>query len=652
VKRLLFLLAVLIFSFLITYSGPVRYLELKLIDSRFRVRGEEMPPDEVVVVAIDDETYSHLNMQFPYPRSIYAKLLENLKKAGVRGVGFDIEFDVSDREPSNDSIFSEAIKNMGNVVLATKLIKDGEISPIPLLKNHAKTGFGNVIPDRDGVIRRYLFRSKKGYQSIALSLAEIAGKKNSRYIDYLYYYGPAGSFKTYPMWTILDDENFLIPDIEDSANDVNVFNTILEHGELKGKIVLVGVTINEFHDIYPTPFNVKNGVFSPTSGVEIHATALGNILKDDRLKHLPPAYIWGIIILLILPLLFLPYGRTFLSIGVFAFLLLTIFILDFYLFVRFRYLIPVTPFITTLLLTYISGTTLSIIESQKEKRLVRNIFQRYVPGVIMDEILKNPGAINLGGEKKILTVMFTDIEGFTSFSEGKDPSIVVNLINKYLGEMTEIIFKHRGTVDKYEGDAIMAVFGAPYYYEEHPLEAVLAALEMNERVKKMWEEGFPRLKTRFGINTGLMIVGNMGTEERMDYTVIGDSVNIASRLEGANKFYGTDILVGENTYEYAKDKIPMREIDLIRVKGKKEPVHIYEPLGFEWNDRLKEFMELFHRALYLYRSRNWDEAEKLFKHIYRTYHDRASYVFIERINIFKTNPPPKDWDGVFTMKNK
>uniref|UniRef100_A0A7C4YQX3 Adenylate/guanylate cyclase domain-containing protein n=1 Tax=candidate division WOR-3 bacterium TaxID=2052148 RepID=A0A7C4YQX3_UNCW3 len=650
IKKLIYSFIVFILSFILSFTGPLRFLELKLIDSRFRVRGIKPAPEDIVIVEIDETTYKALGIRFPYPRDYYAKFLRNLKKAGARVVGIDIEFDIEDYFLEKDSIFSDAICDFKNVVLASKIVDNGIVEPNPVIGKCAHTGFVNTILDFDGFLRRYLYRSKRGYKSFGLKVAEVLGKEfdisGSRY---LYYYGPSRTFTYVPFYRVLDDEEFFVPGIEDSANDVNIFNELLNEGVFKDKIVLLGVTLEEFRDFVYTPFFSGKGL---TPGVEIHATAIGNLLKNESVKVFNNLFLWLILFVLTILLFLFPYSKPLRTSIIFIIFLIIIISLNFYLFIRFNTIIKLIPEILVITITYIVGTTDSIFVSQRERRYIKNVFQKYVPGVILEEIVKNPKGIELGGEEKVLTVMFTDIEGFTSFSEGKEPRVVVNLINQYLSSMTKIIFKHKGTVDKYEGDAIMSIFGAPYYFDEHPLEAVLSALEMKDEIKKMWENGFPKLKTRFGINTGKMIVGNLGTEERMDYTVIGDSVNLASRLEGANKFYGTTILISESTAQYVRDKIPLREIDKIRVKGKVEPVTIYEPLGFEWNDALRIYIEKYENALKYYRERKWEEAEKVFFEIYNFSKDRVAGIFLDRINIFKRNPPPDDWDGVFTFTEK
>jgi len=644
-RKILIFFFIFILTLLFSLSGPFKFLEWKLFDSRLVIRGKEKPPKNIVIVAIDDDTYNNLKITFPYPRAYYAKLLNNLKKAGAKEVVFDIEFDTPS---ADDSTLSNAIKSFGNVILASKLTRGGSVEPESILGDVCKTGFINLIGDKDGVVRKYLF-SYNGHPSLALSAYKTLKKMNSsKDVNYLYFYGSQGTFPYYSFWSVLDDETFWVKGIEDSANDANVFYEYLKDSTFYNKIVFVGVTLKELKDFKPVPF-ASNGQMP---GAEIHATALGNLFENKFINILNFKYIILIVLILTVILLNFPFSKSIINGILFFVILAAILIGDYYVFARYSLWVKLIPLMLVVILSYIGGTTDSLIKEQKERKVLKSIFRKYVPGVIMEELIKKPESVELGGEEKIMTVLFSDIEGFTTFSEGKDPKHIVRLINRYFSELTKIIFEYQGTVDKYEGDAIMAIFGAPYYYEDHAFKAVVSALKMRERVHQLWKENFPRLKTRFGINTGLMIVGNMGSQERIDYTVIGDSVNLASRLEGANKHYGTEILIGEETANFVKDKIPLREIDKVRVLGTKKAIRIFEPLGVEWDDELREIVSLFQRAIEYYRNRDWERATNFFKEIIKLEDDNPSKIFLERLELYKINPPPEDWDGAYNLTEK
>jgi adenylate cyclase len=296
---------------------------------------------------------------------------------------------------------------------------------------------------------------------------------------------------------------------------------------------------------------------------------------------------------------------------------------------------------------------------EREKKKIKGAFHYYVTASVVNEMLKNPEKLKLGGEKKDLTVLFSDIRGFTTISEGLSPEMLVKLLNEYLTVMTDIVFKYDGLLDKYMGDAIMAVYGAPLDQEDHAERACYTALDMMDELKVLqakWEaEGTPRINIGIGVNSGPMVVGNMGSQRRFDYTVMGDSVNLSSRLEGANKQYSTNIIIGEVTYEKVRDKFLCRELDSVRVKGKDLPVKIYELVGRNGGvpDETKDVICLFHQGLEEYKGRKWQEANETFNKVLDIKPDDCpSKLYLKRSKNLMEAPPPEDWDGVFTMETK
>jgi len=279
---------------------------------------------------------------------------------------------------------------------------------------------------------------------------------------------------------------------------------------------------------------------------------------------------------------------------------------------------------------------------------------------VVHELLSHPEKLTLGGEERFLTVLFSDVASFTSISEKLTPRQLVTLINDYLSNMTEIILKHDGIIDKYEGDAIMAEFGAPVYFEDHAIKACAAALEMQKRLAKLnkkWaKENVPELHARVGINSGNMIVGNMGSHQVFDYTVMGDEVNLASRLEGANKVFNTRIMISESTYNLVKDHFVTRPLDLIRVKGKQKPVKVYELIAHK-NEALpykfKEILPVYLNGISYYNTRQWDRAIECFQYCLKLVpNDGPSREYLQRVQAYKETPPPPDWDGVYTLTSK
>ena len=312
-----------------------------------------------------------------------------------------------------------------------------------------------------------------------------------------------------------------------------------------------------------------------------------------------------------------------------------------------------------LAVSFAAAATVEYLTEGKQRRQLRTVFDKYMAAEVVDEIMRNPEAIRLGGEKKELTVLFSDVAGFTSISEQMEPETLVELLNKYLSAMTDIILRHRGNVNKYLGDGIMAIFGAPRGDPNHASLACFAALDSQSELAKrreQWKaEGQPDISARIGINSGWLVVGNMGSHARMEYTVMGDSVNLASRLEGANKYYDTLILLGPRTYELASQDIEAREVDRMRVKGKKEPVVVFELLArkgclsAEQHRVIKTYVE----GLEAYKHRDFKTAAAQFEAaLSLDPSDGPSRVYLERAKEYLVAPPPANWDGVYELKSK
>lgn len=307
-------------------------------------------------------------------------------------------------------------------------------------------------------------------------------------------------------------------------------------------------------------------------------------------------------------------------------------------------------------------TIISIIRfitEEREKRFIKGAFSQYLAPTIIEQIMNDPSKLRLGGERLVCTAFFSDVAGFSSFSEKLTPEELVALLNQYLTEMTNIILRYEGTVDKYEGDAIIAIFGAPINYADHAKRACYVSIDMQKlmvQMRKKWaEEGRQQLHMRIGLNTGPMVVGNMGSIQRMDYTMMGDTVNLASRLEGANKPYGTYTMISQFVYAHCKDDVEVRELDKIRVVGKKEPVTVYELLDRkgELEPEVAKIVESYNKALALYKERNWQEALKAFEATLAIEpSDGPALAYVERCKQFFFNPPPDDWDGVYVLKSK
>ena len=299
------------------------------------------------------------------------------------------------------------------------------------------------------------------------------------------------------------------------------------------------------------------------------------------------------------------------------------------------------------------------LSEESQKRFIKQAFGYYLSKQVIDEIIKNPESLHLGGEEREITIFFSDIQGFTSISEKLTPSQLVELLNEYLSAMTDIVLSHNGTVDKFIGDAIMAFYGAPQYLPMHAKEACTAAIEMQNLLREMrkrWKRrGIDEIFARCGINTGPAVIGNMGSRNKMNYTVMGDSVNLASRLEGANKYYHTYTMISESTYAKVKDDVEVRYLDRIRVVGKEQPIEIFELIALKGglSAAQKELLGIYAEGVALFRDREWEKARHQFRTALKVNrNDGPSSAYVERCTEFMKKPPSKKWDGVYKLSAK
>jgi len=310
-----------------------------------------------------------------------------------------------------------------------------------------------------------------------------------------------------------------------------------------------------------------------------------------------------------------------------------------------------------LVVGYTSAMVYRYMTEEKQKRVIKGAFQQYVSPAVVDEMLDDPDKLQLGGERRELTILFADIQGFTGFSEKLEPEELTNFLNKFLTIMTNRIFEFQGTVDKYIGDAIMAIFGAPLPFDDHAVKALDSALGMHDEldnIRAEWGDFLPeKFDLKLGLNTGPVVVGNMGSDVRFDYTVLGDNVNLAARLEALTRQYGVSLLISESTRKAIGDQFLVRELDGVRVKGKEKPVVIFEVMARKGSpddtERNQLLAERFAEALRLYRMQKWDEALDIFTALED---DPVSQIFAERCSHLKSEPPGDDWDGVWIMTTK
>lgn len=707
--------------------GVFRRSELASLDYRFQARGTYPSIAEssrVVIVEINDESFKTLPDRWPWPRSYYARLIRNLKAAGAKAIGMDIILSGADPySPDNDKDLRDAMRETGAVILAGKM----EVSRDTYEVFSATENFGNIFypfdsslglvnvrNDADGVYRRYSpfwetsFRRSTGrYDTTRIPTFSFAVLNKyfgfgprllaSDLNDYFLYagqripkfdptsflinfYGPSGTFRKIKFADVIDDETLTTTEEAESGEQINTFSDpdfgYLVDGTFKNKIVLVGSTAPEEHDLFPV--SIAQGTQHGDNlmyGVQIHANVIESVVRNEFLSKQSKWAEIAIIFLFAFLTFFVTSAirsgrslRHFVSeMYGFLFVLVEIAIIaiaSVWFFMNQSYVAATISPMVAVLGGYIASTAYHYVAERKQRLLIKDMFSSYVNPNVVDELIANPDKLALGGERKSLTVLFSDIEGFTGIAEKMPSEELVDLLNEYFTEMTGIIFRHTGTLDKFFGDAVIAFWGAPLPQEGHALHACLSALEMQQtlqRLRTRWEqEGKPSIHTRIGINTGEVVVGNMGGSiggrKTLNYTVIGDNVNIASRLEGANKRYGTGIMVSEFTYQLVKEHILGRELDLISVKGRSEPFKTFElmqKLDSSVDSSLMRFLELYTEGLQLYRQQDWDEANRRFTEALALRpEDYPTRLHIERAAHFKLNPPPKDWNGVFELTTK
>ncbi len=586
-----------------SYSGLFNQAELWIYDNFFLIRGKSDPGYEVLIVAIDEKSVAKLG-PLPWRRSVHVSLLDKVAEARV--VAFDLLFDFPGEE-QEDLDFSQAISGAENVILASIFTYEQDEKGIwyqqivlpteKLLQNAYGTGFINVPVEKGNIIRRISIIDTNYYQepypsfSLATALCYYNLDPESLKVeddrlsapnfeilldDYsqmmINFWGPGGTFPTYSYVDILEDK---VP--ADKWSD---------------KIILVGVTTPVMMDYFENPFTKENMIMAdslPASGVEIHASAVNSILQSLYYRAMP----WYIncAMLFIVWLLSVIMARKFSPWQAFASALLLASIVSFTLYmfwVHKQVWLNLFAALAIIAGNYSTVMIYNFVRSENERRWIRNTFSRYISLDFINELINNPEKIKLGGEKKQLTVLFADLRNFTAFSEKEDPEYVINRLNEFFSAMTSIVFHYKGTLDKFNGDGFMAFFGAPVDCENHAdngLKASVAMINMMDELNAKWlANGEKPLQLGIGLNSGTVVVGNIGSEKRMDYTVIGRVVNVASRLEVLTKEYETAILIGSNTLEIAGSKaLPdgwsFLELGYITLPGMTEQVLAYTLCG-------------------------------------------------------------------------
>ena len=487
--------------------------------------------------------------------------------------------------------------------------------------------------DKEIVVHTY----PMGVDRISLGLGEEAHNIPTNFLGRMLvnYHGAEKIFPTYSIADILDGS--------------------ISKERLKDKIILIGATAIGVYDLRVTPFQ------EDFPGVEIHANVIDNILNHNYLSRPDWAFYFELFIILLFGVMFgfvmqrIPaiYGATFIFVVVVGY-----YLVDKHFFFANGYWVRSVLPIMEAFLIFLTCYIYRYVTEEMEKKRTRAAFKQYLNESVVDTIMGDYEKLKLGGEKREITVLFSDIRDFTTISESLTPDELGNILAEYLNPMTQIVFDQTGVLDKYMGDAIMAFWGAPAPVKNHAEQACITALSMMEELNSLnqvWSQrGIPRMNIGIGVNTGQMWVGNMGSHVRFDYTVIGDAVNLGSRLEGTNKQYGTNIIISEFTHSQIKENFLCRRLDSIRVKGKHEPVTIYELISKgEGTEEQRSLSERFESGLNLYSNAKWDEAMAAFHDLLLDFpEDKPTHVLISRCQQYKECPPPDDWDCVYVMTSK
>ena len=606
--------------------GTFDTLQARLTDKFFT--NQAVTPD-IIIIDIDEESLAAIG-QWPWPRAVHAELLRQVD--GARAVGFDVLFtEPSGLGASDDEVLAAATAAFSGTVVLPAIIDEqsGRVTyPVASLRERSLTGFVNTTPDRDGVVRSVPLQ-QGGLKSFDAILADNQSPLSTLRINY---HGPV---KTYTTLSYHD-----------------VYSGLIPKEILKNKTVLVGASAAGLGDIFQTPFGAM-------PGVEIHANAI-ETLRAGTVITVVPRFV-GVSLLIFIAgcvLCALQRARSLVRLGtILVTISLSIVILSYVAF-TFGFIVP--HLYALVLFASLAGVLvlLQYLFETKEKQFIRNSFEHYVAPEVIAELYLQPDKLSLGGETRTLTILFSDIRGFTSIAEKLTPQELMTQLNEYLEEMSEAVMQHQGLVDKYIGDAVMAFWGAPLQNERHAIlacESVLTMMESLRKLNQKWEsEGRPPFAIGVGVSTGDVVVGNMGSKRRFNYSIIGDEVNFAARIEGLTKQYGVGCIIGQGTYEAIKHvpQFVTRELDDVMVKGKLKPRRIYELITEEITDAKRQALEQFALGRQKYIAGDFLAASSFFdaalKHAPT---DGPSAAFLARTQAL-LKEPPENWNGVFEFKVK
>lgn len=662
------LVAVLAIAILMTLrllpgtSVALLKLDNVLYDSMYSLRQPQSQLDgDIVIVAVDDrstrEMSDLMDYGWPWPRVFWGLIAQHVSHCGAKAVGIDLLFTEKSRytqeAPDDDDFAAQVAKSTAPVVYAA-LVKDGKwgnfTPPIP------DPIFGAANASNEAVIRTY-WPQVEGKPSFAVAVASAA---RSQPVAQpvgpfrLHYYGPTQSVKN-PKGTFRYLSAVDVAGTALRARKGKPGPNDIPPETFKDKIVLIGVITAGGYDLKASPLS------DIYPGTEVHATAIENLLHGQFVRPLGPGStgLVGLAACLVASLGgMIPKRVTYkLLWGLAAIVVLLATAVLLFRGAQITWLPVAAPLIAVILAT-IGAFAWSYLTEDRQRRVVLKALGQYVSPTVAAQIARNPDSLKLGGERREMTVMFTDIAGFTDLSETLSVEKLSALLNFYLDEMSSVVIEYDGTLDKYVGDAIMSFWSAPVVQDDHAVRACRAALGMKRREEAIGDQlrqmGAGKMFTRIGLNTGPMSVGNMGSSRKFNYTVLGDSVNLGSRLEGANKFYGTRIMLAESTAKLVKDQFLLRPLDVLRVKGKLQPMAVFELMDEgQGEEKFRILAQRYQSAFVLYQQQQWDAAGKILLELQQQFADDGpTATLLARISKFHKEPPPPDWDGVYVAKDK
>lgn len=685
------LTAVLISGACVSYNyGLLKRSDNYLYDLHIKWRGKEKVSGKIVLVLMDEKSASELKRhKETWSRHQLGEAIYNLTKAGAEIIGLDMVLSSPDLDPKADMSLAEAINVCNNVVLArVSASPAGEILPIQMFGDGMiGDGFIDVPLDGDEILRKVRFLNAKPLPDGNLQLSPSFSLELARSflnIDFNLDFSGKDFFEMgsgngkklhlpYPELLINYKGDYT------SFERISYADAVMNRfspGKVKGKIIIIGSSLATQKDFFSTPFTrfyspageygekfgsvVEDILGGKDPGVSCHAYALETILSGEFIKKMPENRVLLLTIITGLAglVFYIPAIGFAGEAVVFCVSIASVVFFSHLIFLKRLVWIDISPFIGIIILQFVAGIMVQKHFDKKKTAFVTGLFGRYVSPGVVDNLIKGDIETTLKGHTQEVSILFSDLRGFTTLSEELGAKDTSRLLNTYFDAMIPVVFKHGGTLDKLMGDAIMAFFGAPVYFPDHSIKAAEASLDMLIALKNLRHSdvrGMDRLNLGIGLNTGTVTIGNLGSNEFMDYTIIGDAVNLASRLEGLNKVYGTNIIAGESAIPGFGGKFLLRELDIVRVKGKENFVTIFEVAGYAENadTRIFESLNIFHEGLYAYRSRKWERAEELFKKTLELNpSDGPSGLYLKRIEKFRLSPPPDDWNGAAVFESK